>query len=93
MLPDRDAHEKLCRWLAGTGDEVLAVVGEELRALRDDRIVADYRMRADPGRFSTLRTARALAQARRIRQRFVSVGAARAAELITDYLRRTRQMP
>ena len=92
-VPERDAHEKLCRYLAGTGHEALVAMAQELRGLRDDRIEADYRMTADPARFSTSRAELALSRARRIRQQFVSVGADTAAELIADYLRRTRQMP
>jgi hypothetical protein len=70
----------------------LVVLAEELRGLRDDRIVADYHMRADPARFSRLRAERALSQARRMRQAFVSIGADTVAGLVADYLRRTRQM-
>ena len=92
-LPQRDAHEKLCRCLTGTGHQALALIAEQLRWLRLDRTAADYDMAANPARFSMPRTERALSQARTIRQQFVSVGADTAAGLIADYLRRTRQMP
>ncbi|HUT34149.1 MAG TPA: hypothetical protein VNE39_11755 [Planctomycetota bacterium] len=92
-LPERDAHEKLCRCLTGTGHQALALIAEHLRWLRLDRVAADYDMAANPDTFSTIETARALGRARRIRQQFVSVGADTAAGLIADYLRRTRQMP
>ncbi|MBM4034695.1 MAG: hypothetical protein FJ291_23370 [Planctomycetes bacterium] len=92
-VPERDSHEKLCRYLAATGHEVLRAVANDLRGLRDDRLRADYEMEADPTAFSMVQVARAMNQARRIRQQFVSVGAVKAAELIADYLRRTHQMP
>ncbi len=92
-VPERDSHEKLCRYLLGTGDPALAAVADDLRDLRVDRLRADYDMDASPDAFSTTQTARALNRARRIRQQFVFVGADTAAELVTDYLRRTRQMP
>jgi hypothetical protein len=92
-VPERDSHEKLCRYLAATGHEVLGALANDLRGLRDARLRADYEMDADPATFSTVQAARALNRARRIRQQFVSVGADTAAELIADYLRRTRQMP
>ena len=92
-MPERDAHEKLCRSLTGTGHEALTLIAEHLRWLRLARVAADYDMEAGPDAFSTIETARALSQARRIRQQFVSVGADTAADLIADYLRRTRQMP
>lgn len=93
VMPERDSHEKLCRYLIATRHDLLAGLAEDLRGLRDDRVMADYDMEADPETFSTVRAARALGRARRIRQQFVSVGAEKAAGLVADYLRRTRQMP
>ncbi|MBM4037967.1 MAG: HEPN domain-containing protein [Planctomycetes bacterium] len=92
-LPERDAHEKLCRCLIGTGHHALVLLAEHLRWLRIARTAADYDMEAEADEFSVVETANALSRARKIRQQFVGVGADRAAELVADYLRRTRQTP
>jgi len=92
-LPQRDAHEKLCRCLTGTGHQALVLIAEHLRWLRLNRVAADYDMAANPDAFSTIETARALGRARKIRQQFISVGVDTAAGLLRDYLRRTGQMP